>query len=98
MGLGRLKVVKGRICFLRQTPNSKTGPFFVYSLLACNLYSPFPVRCPRSGGLLQVPLFALRPGLSQEDVMRTKETYKRKESERERQRKRRKKCAIQDQP
>jgi len=30
------------------------------------MYSPFPVRCPRSGGSLQAPLFALRPGLSHE--------------------------------
>ena len=36
---------------------------FVYSLLACdlsdhgeNMYSPFPVCCPRSGGPLQAPL------------------------------------------
>ena len=36
---------------------------FVYSLLACdlsdhgeNMYSPFPVRCPRSGGTLQAAL------------------------------------------
>jgi len=37
--------------------------FLVYSSLACDLsdhgeimYSPFPVRCPRSGGSLQTPL------------------------------------------
>ena len=27
-----------------------------------HMCSPFPVRCPRSGGSLQAPLFALRPG------------------------------------
>jgi len=51
------------------------------------MYCPFPVCFPHNGGSLQAPLFALRPSLSQEDVMGTKETYKRKESERETQRK-----------
>ena len=36
------------------------------------MYIPVPVRCPRSGGTLLAP-FALRPGLSRESVMRTKE-------------------------
>jgi len=51
------------------------------------------VPCPLSAQwrLVASSPFALRPGLSQEDVMRTKEAYKRKENERERQRKRRKK-------
>ena len=43
-----------------------------------DMYSPFPVRCPRSGGSLQAPPFALRPGLSRERVVRTKEITKEK--------------------
>ena len=38
------------------------------------MYSPFPARCPRGGGTLHP--FALRPGLSQESEMRTKENCK----------------------
>jgi len=45
------------------TPALAFSFFFAYSLLACDLsdhgeiiYSPFPVRSPRSGGSLQAPL------------------------------------------
>jgi len=48
------------------------------------MYSPFPVRCPRSGGALQAPLFALRPGLSRERVVRTKEITKERDKREER--------------
>ena len=44
--------------------------------MAAYLLPGFPVRSPRGGGSLPAPLFALRPGLSQEDVMRTKEKTK----------------------
>jgi len=74
--------------------------FFVYSLLACGLsdhgeiiYSPFPVRCPRSGGSLKAPLCPPpRPVPRRCDTHQG--DYKREESERERQRKRRKKGAV----
>jgi len=48
------------------------------------MYSPFPVRCDavRAVAAHCKRPFALRPGLSQEDVSRTKKNYKRKESER----------------
>jgi len=44
--------------------------------MAAYLLPGFPVRSLHGGGSLQAPLFALRPGLSQEDVMRTKEKTK----------------------
>jgi len=44
--------------------------------MAAYLLPGFPVRSLRGGGSLQAPLFALRPGLSQEDVMSTKEKTK----------------------
>jgi len=39
------------------------------------MHSPVPIRSPRSGGTLLAPL-ALRPGLFQEEKMRTKEITK----------------------
>ena len=52
--------------------------FFVYSLPSRDLsdhgeimYTPFPVCCLRNGDALQAPLCP-RPGLSQENMKRTK--------------------------
>jgi len=67
---------------------------FVYSLLACDLsdhgeviYSPFPVRCPRSGGSLQAPLCP-PPGSVPRRCEARQGNYKRKKSEGERQKER----------
>jgi len=60
--------------------------FFGLIMLAYSLsrlwrrtFYPYPVCCPRGGGTLQAPL-CLLPGLSQEDVVRTEEITKEKQS------------------
>ena len=50
--------------------------------MAAYILPGFPVRSPRSGGSLQAPLFALRPGLSQERVDAPKEIDKGKKKQR----------------
>jgi len=54
-----------------------------YTLSRRTFLSRFPVRCPREAARCKLP-FSLRPGLSQGDMMRTKEPAKGKSPNKER--------------